>query len=137
MPTETTILDEADEKALAEESIKQLMSRWRYPSLTIHRINVSGPGNSTLIPARASASISLRIVPDQDISVIKASLLSYLRGEFAKFGSCNELAVNIFHEAEPWVGDPSNRAFGYSEMPWNVSGDNLPFISVREDLFQQ
>lgn len=88
-----------------------LMSRWRYPSLTIHKITVSGPGNSTLIPQSATASLSLRIVPDQELEVIKASLTSFLHAQFQQFKSDNHLTVSIFHEAEPWVGDPSNHAF--------------------------
>lgn len=91
--------------------IEELMGRWRFPSLTIHGIEVSGPGNSSLIPQSATASISLRIVPDQEMSVIKDSLTAYLSEQFASFKSINHLNVNIFHEAEPWVGDPTNRAF--------------------------
>lgn len=94
-----------------DADIETLMGRWRYPSLTIHKITVSGPGNSTLIPQSATASLSLRIVPDQDLEVIKASLTSFLHDQFAKFKSDNHLTVSIYHEAEPWVGDPRNRAF--------------------------
>ncbi|KAJ6256187.1 hypothetical protein Dda_9022 [Drechslerella dactyloides] len=89
----------------------QLMSRWRYPSLTIHRVNVSGPTNATVIPRSASAALSLRIVPDQQLSAVCDSLTSYLYGQFATFNSPNELRVSIDHASEWWLGDPENKAF--------------------------
>ena len=89
----------------------RLMSKWRFPSLTIHRVNVSGPSNATIIPRSASASISLRIVPDQHLSQVKESLTTYLRDQFSRFRSGNKLRIQIDHEAEPWLGDPENEAF--------------------------
>lgn len=86
-----------------------LMAKWRFPSLTIHRVDVSGPSNSTIIPRSASASISLRIVPDQEIDVIKASLVKYLHDCYS--GNNNKLTVSIDHEAEPWLGECGNRVF--------------------------
>ncbi|KAF3933756.1 hypothetical protein ABW19_dt0207768 [Dactylella cylindrospora] len=88
-----------------------LMSRWRYPSLTIHRVNVSGPTNATIIPRSASAAISLRIVPDQKLSTVCDSLTSYLQSQFYKFNSRNQLRVSIDHVSEWWLGDPENKAF--------------------------
>lgn len=87
------------------------MSKWRFPSHTIHRITVSGPSNATIIPRSASAAISIRIVPEQDVAVIKESLKSFLTSQFATFNSSNRLKVTIDHEAEPWLGDPENEAF--------------------------
>ncbi|KAF3905273.1 hypothetical protein ABW21_db0206143 [Orbilia brochopaga] len=88
-----------------------LMSRWRYPSLTIHRVNVSGPTNATVIPRSASAAISLRIVPDQELSVVCDSLTSYLKTKFSTFNSPNHLRVSIDHASEWWLGEPENKAF--------------------------
>ncbi|EWC46418.1 hypothetical protein DRE_04361 [Drechslerella stenobrocha 248] len=88
-----------------------LMSRWRYPSLTIHRVNVSGPTNATVIPRSASAAISVRIVPDQKLSAVCDSLTEYLYSEFSNFNSPNRLRVSIDHASEWWLGDPENKAF--------------------------
>ncbi|KAF3903203.1 hypothetical protein ABW20_dc0101832 [Dactylellina cionopaga] len=88
-----------------------LMSRWRYPSLTIHRVNVSGPTNATIIPRSASAAISLRIVPDQKLSAVCETLTSYLHEQFASFSSPNRLSISIDHVSEWWLGDPENKAF--------------------------
>jgi len=106
------IVDKPDWSHLSAAQIKDhLMSKWRFPSLTIHKVSVSGPSNATIIPRAASASISLRIVPDQELSVIKDQLVSYLRSEYSSFGSYNKLNITIDHEAEPWLGDPENDAF--------------------------
>ncbi|KAF8453325.1 hypothetical protein BGX38DRAFT_1178001 [Terfezia claveryi] len=89
----------------------RLMSKWRFPSLTIHRVNVSGPSNATIIPRSASAAISLRIVPDQQLGDVKKALKDYLTEQFKRFRSNNKLKISIDHEAEPWLGDPENEAF--------------------------
>lgn len=108
----TTLLPKPSWSHLTADEIKNyLMSKWRFPSLTIHRVSVSGPSNATIIPRSASASISLRIVPDQELAAIKECLVDYLRVEYARSGSGNKLSVTIEHEAEPWLGDPENSAF--------------------------
>lgn len=120
--------------SIGEEAILDkdtLMGRWRYPSLTIHKITVSGPGNSTLIPQAAKASLSLRIVPDQELSVIKESLTKFLHEQFATFKSDNHLTISIFHEAEPWVGDPTNRAFKLLQTVLRDEWQHEP-IFIRE-----
>lgn len=97
---------------LSGDEIKaRLMAKWRFPSLTIHRVDVSGPSNATIIPRSASASISLRIVPDQEIDLIKASLVDFLEQSYRTAGGKNKLHISIDHEAEPWLGDPENPAF--------------------------
>ena len=88
-----------------------LMAKWRQPSLTIHRVDVSGPSNSSIIPRSASAGVSLRIVPDQEIEAIKAGLVAYLEDCYRAAGGGNRLTVAIEHEAEPWLGEWKNEAF--------------------------
>ena len=86
-------------------------ARWREPSLTIHRINTSGPANSTIIPRVASAALSIRLVPHQDTMTIQKSLREYLDKMFRTLHSSNSLTVNIDHLAEPWLGNPDNQIF--------------------------
>ncbi len=63
-------------------TVESLMAKWRYPSLSVHNIRVSGPGNSTVIPSTVSAQVSLRIVPDQDLPTIETSLQTYVNSVF-------------------------------------------------------
>ncbi|KAI5778432.1 hypothetical protein EDC01DRAFT_731807 [Geopyxis carbonaria] len=117
--------------SLTPDEIKaHLMSKWRFPSFTVHRVDVSGPTNATIIPRSASASISLRIVPNQDLATIKAALISYIH---AQYSGSNTLEITITHEAEPWLGDPTNAAFRTAEAAvmhaWG--GDKRP-LYIRE-----
>lgn len=132
----TTLLPKPSWSHLTVDEIKNyLMSKWRFPSLTIHRVSVSGPSNATIIPRSASASISLRIVPDQELAVIKECLVEYLHAEYARFDSGNKLSVTIEHEAEPWLGDPENSAFRTLEDAimgvWGM-GEEVRPLYIRE-----
>jgi di- and tripeptidase len=92
-------------------ALKQtLMARWREPNLTIHRYRVSGPDGS-LVSAHASAHISLRLVPGQEVDEVAASLRAFLEERFAELESTNEFAVRIDNHAEPWLGEPGNVIF--------------------------
>lgn len=89
-----------------------LMHRWREPSLTIHCVEVPGCQNtSTTISRRAKATLSVRLVPNQDADEVAANLTSYAHEQFAKLNSQNTLTVDITGKAEPWLGDPDNDIF--------------------------
>ncbi|KAF2250169.1 glutathione degradosome [Trematosphaeria pertusa] len=94
-----------------EELAQSLMRRWREASLTIHRFQTSGPDNSTIIPRLAKASLSLRLVPNQEASEVARALTSFLQSEFEQLDSKNSLTVTIDHQAEPWLGDFTNEIF--------------------------
>ena len=49
--------------------------------------------DSTVIPGKVTAKVSLRIVPDQELEIIAQSLLDHLRGSFDGFQSPNQLSV--------------------------------------------
>ncbi|KAK4185784.1 hypothetical protein QBC35DRAFT_502947 [Podospora australis] len=93
------------------EALKRsLMARWREPNLTIHRYNVSGPDGS-LISSHATANVSIRLVPGQEVEEVIASLKSFLREEYDEFESDNTLTIRIDNKAEPWLGVPGNYIF--------------------------
>ncbi|KAF2786640.1 glutathione degradosome [Melanomma pulvis-pyrius CBS 109.77] len=94
-----------------EELAQSLMRRWREASLTIHRFQTSGPDNSTIIPRLAKASLSLRLVPNQESSEVAKVMTTFLNTEFQKLDSKNTLKVTIDHQAEPWLGDFNNEIF--------------------------
>lgn len=89
---------------------RSLMARWREPNLTIHRYNVSGPDGS-LISSHATANVSVRLVPGQEVEVVIEKLKRFLREEFETFESENVLTVRIDNKAEPWLGVPGNYIF--------------------------
>jgi di- and tripeptidase len=59
----------------------------------------------------AKATLSMRVVPNQEASEVAKSLTSYLENEFAKLESHNRMTVTIDHQAEPWLGDWTNQLF--------------------------
>jgi di- and tripeptidase len=76
-----------------EELKRKLMARWRNPALTIHQVDVSGPKNRTVIPRSAKASVSMRIVPDQEVADITRSFEEYVRKVFGGLDTENEIEV--------------------------------------------
>lgn len=107
----TKILSRRNPESGTMDQLKAgLMARWREPNLTIHRYKVSGLDGS-IVSGHASATISFRLVPGQEVDDIIASLKSFLAEQFAQLESRNSLSIKIDNKAEPWLGDPSNQIF--------------------------
>ena len=96
--------------APAETLKASLMARWREPNLTIHRYKVSGPDGS-LVSSHASAAISLRLVPCQEVDDVIKSLTTFLNDAFATLDTHNRLSITIDNQADAWLGDPDNAIF--------------------------
>ncbi|PLB41385.1 glutamine amidotransferase subunit DUG2 [Aspergillus candidus] len=107
------LLQRHPEIADREALIRSLMHRWREPSLTIHSVEVPGTGKSTTttISRRAKASLSLRLVPNQEADDVAASLTLYAQEQFDALESQNDLTVEITGKSDPWLGDPDNEMF--------------------------
>lgn len=106
-----TLLERNPDLSTPAELEASLMRRWREASLTIHRFKTSGPENSTIIPRLAQASLSIRLVPNQEVSEIAQALTEFLQDEFDRLGTKNKLTITIDHRAEPWLGDVNNELF--------------------------
>ncbi|SCU86953.1 LADA_0E01178g1_1 [Lachancea dasiensis] len=91
--------------------LEKLLAKWIKPSLSVTNVKVSGPGNATVIPHSASATISIRIVPDQDVKEVQVSLERFLVEKFGKLKTSNHLKFELLNDAEPWLGDPKNTAY--------------------------
>ncbi|KIW78052.1 hypothetical protein Z517_07885 [Fonsecaea pedrosoi CBS 271.37] len=96
-----------NEKAFA----LSLMQRWRYPNLTVHRIEVPEAKTAVTISGSAKATLSIRIVPSQTAEQIAQSLTEYLHTEFAKLQSSNSLNVTITSKADPWLADVKSEIY--------------------------
>lgn len=136
--TEIRLYEKLQESArgsdILQEDLDSLLSKWRNPSLTVHRVDVSGPKNNTVISQRATASISIRVVPNQSLAKIKTLLTDYLNEIFGKIKTDNALHVNIFHEAEPWLGDPNNLVYKvlFEKMKKNWGPEVPEPLFIRE-----
>lgn len=106
-----SILLRRNPETASEENLKKsLMARWREPNLTVHRYKVSGPEGS-LISSHASAHLSLRLVPGQEVDEVARKMTEFLEQEFASLQSQNWLSISIDNKAEPWLGQPTNDIF--------------------------
>lgn len=119
---------------ISEEDLDSLLTKWRNPSLTVHRIDVLGPKNNTVISQSATASVSIRVVPSQKLEKIKTLLKLHLHKIFTKINTENHLHVNIFHEAEPWLGDPNNLVYQvlFEKMKSNWGPEVPEPLFIRE-----
>jgi di- and tripeptidase len=87
-----------------KEFALSLQQRWRYPNLTVHRIEVPEAKTAVTISGTAKAAISIRIVPSQTAEEVANSLNHYLQETFAKLGSTCKLEVTVTSKADPWLG---------------------------------
>ncbi|ORZ41538.1 hypothetical protein BCR44DRAFT_63862 [Catenaria anguillulae PL171] len=99
--------------------IKQsLVQKWQTPTLTMSRVttSVGGGESKTVIPHKASATISLRTVPGQDTAQLVASLREYLEDTFAELQEAqgcggNALEIDVTTAADWWESSPSDPSF--------------------------
>jgi len=130
---------------ITQTPASSLASRWREPSLTIHNVEVSGPRNSTVIPATVKAHVSARIVPDQDLCTIANALRERLKNTFDGMHSPNQLKVSIDHTADWWLGNLDDPWFHALEDAvrdeWGVEplrireGGSIPSVPYLEKEF--
>ncbi|QRW20092.1 Gly-Xaa carboxypeptidase [Rhizoctonia solani] len=119
-----------------------IASRWSEPSLSIHSLNVSGPGNATVIPSSVKAKVSIRIVPDQDTDEIATSLVNHVNNAFEELQSPNVLKVQIDRTADWWLGELDDDYFRALEdavrNEWQVEplrireGGSIPSVPFLE-----
>jgi di- and tripeptidase len=105
-----TLIRRNPELGPASDLKASLMARWREPNLTVHRYKVSGPEGS-LVSCHASAAISLRLVPNQEVDEVIKSLENFLHANFKELDTHNHLSITIDNQADPWLGDPDNEIF--------------------------
>ena len=99
-----------------------LMSRWRYPALSVH--DIGGGSVKTIVAAKISAKFSIRLVPDQDAGKIEkqvfgcslvwwslrvfSQVTEHLQAVLKERNSPNELKVDMLHGVPAWSADPNH-----------------------------
>jgi acetylornithine deacetylase/succinyl-diaminopimelate desuccinylase-like protein len=101
----------------------------------------TGEGAKTIIPARASAKISCRLVPDQDPATIAELLERHLRTVSPRTVS---LEVTHLHGGRPWrmpLDHPALQAAaramarGFGRTPvFTREGGSIPVVATLESL---
>ena len=90
---------------------QSLIQRWRYPNLTVHRIEVPEAKTAVTISGTAKATLSIRIVPSQTAEEVAGSLNQYLHDTFAQLQSTCSLNVSITSKADPWLGKKQSEIY--------------------------
>jgi acetylornithine deacetylase/succinyl-diaminopimelate desuccinylase-like protein len=143
--TEEDFRQEAGVSALGdgEAGVHFIERIWRRPTLDVNGLlsGYTGEGAKTIIPAKAMAKVSMRLVPDQDPKVIRAAFESYVRS-LTPEGV--ELEVEMHSDGLPWTADPEgplfraaataiNAAFGRDPL-FTGEGGSIPIVPMIEQI---
>ncbi|MEE8143451.1 MAG: dipeptidase [Planctomycetota bacterium] len=124
---------------IGEAGYTTLERRWTRPTLDVNGLlcGWTGEGAKTVLPAKASAKFSMRLVPDQDADQIREATLAYLE-ELRPPGVT--LRVNPLHGAQPVLvamAGPYMRATaraikrGFGKEPVQIrEGGSIPVVST-------
>lgn len=134
-----------DVEALMDDpDYSTLESVWARPSFDVNGLlsGFVGEGSKTVLPSRAMAKVSMRLVADQDPAEIADLTEAYLR-EIAPAGV--RLKVTRMHGGKPWSAPRDHpvlqaaaraleRGFG-AETVFIREGGSIPLIPTLEELF--
>lgn len=97
-------------KLTKPDKTQVLMSRWRYPSLSLHGIEgaFSGPGGKTVIPAKVVGKFSIRIVPHQTPECVEKYVIDYLNSLWKARNSPNSFKAYMLDSGKTWRTDPQH-----------------------------
>ncbi len=129
---------------LGEAGYTTLERRWSRPTCDVNGIKggYQGEGPKTIIPSRATAKITCRLVPNQDPNVIVAALEAYLRSlcpagfrlEFTNWHGCPGFMVSLDNPFLAPARTAIERAFGVPPVMIREGGSIPVVASFREIL---
>lgn len=116
-----------------------LARRWLRPALDINGITAGfqGAGSKTVLPAKASAKLSCRIVPDQDPHGVLDLLETFFRAmcppscsvSFKRYGTANPVKLDLEGREATWVMTALRRAYGEDPMILH-EGATVPVVDT-------
>ena len=127
-----------------EEGWSALERKSARPTLDVNGLlsGYTGEGAKTVLPARAMAKVSMRLVPDQEYRDIEEKFSRYVR-EIAPAGVTVE--VEALHGGQPWYADPAEpifqaasraleQAFGRAPV-FSREGGSIPIVQAFQQTF--
>jgi len=120
--------DEIGSDALTGEKRDPLERIWARPALDVHGIvgGYTQPGAKTVIPARAAAKVSIRLVPNQSPKTVFSALEQRVQ-ELAPPGV--KVRVKLIHQAPPLLINPDNPYIGKAAKVFaQVFGKKTVFV---------
>jgi acetylornithine deacetylase/succinyl-diaminopimelate desuccinylase-like protein len=103
---------------------------WARPTLDVNGLlsGYTGEGAKTVLPARAMAKVSMRLVPDQDFKEIERIFSEHVRS-LAPEGVTVE--VEALHGGQPWFAEPEGRVFDAAKRALTRAYGKEP-VMIRE-----
>jgi acetylornithine deacetylase/succinyl-diaminopimelate desuccinylase-like protein len=129
--TEQTWLETTGSPALAGEKGYSFLERvWARPTAEVNGLaaGYQGEGPKTIIPSKAMAKLSFRLVPDQDPSELKSAVSDFLRRECPE---SVEIEVIPQHEGKPYLVKPDSK-FGQAAQEALRRTFDKPIAFIRE-----
>ncbi|MBI2822837.1 MAG: dipeptidase [Acidobacteria bacterium] len=126
-----------------EQGFSPLEQTWARPTFEVNGIlaGFTGEGAKTVIPARAMAKVSMRLVPDQQPDKIARLFEEHLRSVCPP---AVELKITRMHGGKAWLApidhpamQAASRAYekGFGKKPVFVrEGGSIPVVSTFEEL---
>ena len=144
--TDEAFLAETGSPELGGEAGYTTLERlWYRPTLDVNGMlsGFTGEGAKTVLPAKAMAKISMRLVPDQDPDEI-ARLFTERVQRLAPAGVTVE--VREHHDGWPWAADPAHPVFDAADAALKAAfgsdpvyireGGSIPIIPLFEQTFK-
>lgn len=129
--------------AFGEAGYSTLERRWARPTCDVNGLfgGYSGEGPKTIVPSKATAKITCRLVPNQDPDKIAAAIEAYLRDQvrpglqfsFKASHNCDGL---VFDPNGKWIGAASNAIqAGFGRKPvFMRAGGSIPVVGSFKDI---
>ncbi len=130
-------------KPFGESGYSTLERKWARPTFEVNGLlaGFTGEGAKTVIPAKAMAKVSMRLVPDQDPQTIGRLFEDYVKKIAPK---TVEVSVTHMHGGKPWTTGFDNawvqaagRAIekGFGRTPVFVrEGGSIPVVSTFQEV---
>lgn len=129
------------EQLFVEKGYTPTESGTARPTLDVNGLlsGFTGEGSKTVLPSKAMAKISTRLVPDQDPARIKASLIEYLEREVPDTMSWDLLDHSKAPPALIPIDSPAVRSAAYAfqqvwgrEPMFNRMGGTVPIVALLQ-----
>ncbi|WP_437231229.1 dipeptidase [Planctomicrobium sp. SH661] len=130
-------------ETFGEEGFSTLERRWARPTCDVNGIfgGYTGEGPKTIVPAKATAKLSFRLVPDQQADTLMERLEQFLRAncprglrlEFKKWHGCEAVLCDL---NSPYM-DAARRAIekGFGQAPVMIrEGGSIPVVATFKRL---
>jgi len=143
--TDEDFLQETGSPSVAGEAGFTTLERLGYrPTLDVNGMlsGFTGEGAKTVLPAKAMAKVSMRLVPDQDPDAISRLFAEYVES-IAPEGVT--VTVRSHHGGQPWAANPESPVFGAAaaalekafdaEPVFMREGGSIPIVPLFQEMF--